>query len=319
MKFLIPVLLLLTGCGKNSSFVHSISPVAVRMGSETQAVVADGGQVDIIWVIDNSGSMDGIHLQVQANAGLFMQEFSGQNVLDWKLGLVSTAIAEQPYLGFASPFDFRNPDPVGVFKGAVVRLGTNGDGIERSFRPVLDKIRTFPNFLRPQAHLAVIMVSDEDEQSNIPAADFVAQLTAAKGGRASLVRVYAALNSTDFGCTQGTTNTYRGSPYEAAVNATNGKAYSTCSPTFGADLADLGKDIASAISTPTLLLKERPRPSTIKVVYKGQELPPGLRINGGKWLYDEVANGVRFHDMTFVDVTMRNVDITYEVDQGQID
>ncbi len=318
MKLVVPLLMLLTACGKKS-YVHSITPMPVRTSSEIQAVVADGGQVDIVWVIDNSGSMSTIQNQVIANAEMFMQEFTRASVLEWRLGLVSTDVSDQPYLGFNPIFDDRTPDPTRVFSRAVAQLGIGGDYNERSFQPVIDKLNSYVTFLRPQAHLIVIMVSDEPEQSAMSAAQFVQRLVDYKQGRSQMVRVYGAFNARDFGCNQGTVTTYAGSPYEAAINATNGKVYSTCSPRFGADLADLGQDIVSAISAPTLLLRERPVPKSIRVHYKGQELPPGLRVNGGKWLYDDVANGVRFHDMMFVDIHERNVNITYEVDEGQIE
>jgi len=322
MKMLLPLILRISACGKDASYVHSITPLAPQSSRESHAVVGDGGAVDIVWVIDNSLSMNAVQTQVIANADKFMQEFSRLQGINWRMGLLSTDTDDSPYLGFQPLFDSASPDPVTTFRNAVRRLGLSGSGTEKTFLPVLTNLTRYPAFLRPSAHLVVIMVGDEREQSNMSAADFVRALVGHKAGRAQYVRVYGAMSARDFGCP---TNypadqvVYAGSPYEEAINATNGQVVSACASDFGAELAKLGHDIVASISSPVILLSHRPLPATIKVVYKGEALPPGPRAAGGKWLYDADANGVRFHNMEFVDLNERNVTITYEHDQGQVE
>ncbi|MBY0517815.1 MAG: hypothetical protein K2P81_12970 [Bacteriovoracaceae bacterium] len=316
MKYLL--LLVLLSCGKNTSYVYNNKQISSAVTRESHTVVGDGGQVDILWVIDNSGSMSDIQQDVIANADKFMQEFLKNNSLDWKMGLLSTSEDEQPYLGFATLFDRKDKDPVATFGAAVSRLGTSGSGTEKDFKPVMDKLNQYKSFLRPSAYLILVFVTDEFEQSDITAQNFMADMVAKKSGRAQMIRAYGAFHAKDFGCS-GTYDqlVYAGSVFEEVINATNGKAYSTCTPDFGIQLASLGNDIVAAISSPVILLSKRPLVSTLKVLYKGAELPAGPQSAGGLWIYDPDANGVRFHNMDFVDFNVKAVEIEFQVDQGQ--
>lgn len=315
MKYLL--LLLLMACGKDGGYVYNTKPFVSKLSTETYQLVGDGGQVDIIWVIDNSGSMSPIQRQVIDNANLFMQDFIKNKSLEWRMGLLSTDISEEPYLGFASYFNHTSTDPVGTFGTAVRQLGTSGSGYEQSFDPVVKNLDKFSAFLRPNAMLIVIFVTDEEEQSNISAQDFLGNLLKRKGGDINRLRVYGAFNARDFGCSSGTMMGYTGSPFEEAINATKGKAYKTCNPTFGSDLAKLGQEIVSISSRASIMLKNRPLTETLKVIYNSEELEAGPRSEGGRWFYDGESNSIRFHDLEFVDFNIKNVQVSYEIDEGQ--
>jgi hypothetical protein len=161
----------------------------------------------------------------------------------------------------------------------------------------------------------MIYVTDEEEQSNISATAFLNDLVARKGGRLGMIRAYGAIEAKDLGC--GYSNMYAGSPYETVIKGTGGNAFGTCTPQFGAELAKLGNEIVSIVSSPVVLLNKRPLPSSLKVIYKGAELPVGPRSMGGKWFYDPNANGVRFHDYGFLDVGEQYITIDFEIDEGQ--
>lgn len=310
-------LLLLIACGKDGDYVYNTHPFVSKLSTETHQLVGDGGQVDIIWVIDNSGSMDTIQQQVITNTDLFMQEFVKNKSLEWRMGLLSTALYEEPYLGFSSYFTQTDADPVATFGAAVRDLGTWGDATERSFDPVVKQLDAFKSFLRPNAMLIVIFVTDEEEQSQITAKEFLADLVARKSGGIERIRAYGAFNARDFGCSSGTLMTYAASPFEEVITATKGKAYKTCNPTFGVDLAKLGQEIVSISSRASIILKSRPLTETLKVIYNGEELKPGPRSEGGRWFYDSESNSVRFHDLEFVNFNIKDVQVSYEVDEGQ--
>ncbi|MCE3013728.1 MAG: hypothetical protein LW878_11745 [Proteobacteria bacterium] len=319
MKILLLPLLALLSCGKDSSYVYHSKTVSELTFSETHSVIGESGAVDIVWVIDNSGSMAVIQNEVIANTEKFMREFRLNRSLDWKMGLLSTAQSEAPYIGFRDVLDRTSADPIALFQGAVGRLGTSGDSTERSFTPVMNKLREFPGFLRPNAHLVTIFVTDEYEQSNVTARSFLDDMYRHKNGRKQLVKVYAALHAKDFGCqtSYGNQVEYANSVFEAAITETKGKVYSTCTNDFGVELANLGNEIVAAISSPVILLSRRPVASTISVNYKGAFLPGGPKTEGGFWVYDPDANGVRFHDMDFVDFNERFVKIDFDIDLGQ--
>lgn len=313
MKLLL-ILLLAVSCGKKSDYLYKTEALVPLPVSERYQL-SEEGKVDIVWVIDNSGSMSSIQQSVIQNANLFIQEFTKIRGLDWRMSLLSTDLGEDPYLGMPTVFDYNHPDPVTEFSQAVRRLGIDGDATERSFDPIIKQLNAHPNFLRPNAYLVMIYVTDEEEQSNITASNFLNNLVARKGGRLGMIRAYGAISAKDLGCSGW--NEYAGSPYEAVINATNGSVFGTCSAQFGAELAKLGNQIVSIVSSPVVLLNKRPLVRSLKVLYKGAELPVGPRSMGGKWVFDPEVNGVRFHDYGFLDVGEQYITIDFEVDQGQ--
>jgi len=305
-------------CGKDNDYVYKITPISSALHTESHALVGFGGEVDIIWVVDNSYSMDDIQMEIKNNTQLFMNDFVQNQGLKWRMAMLSTSLSEQPYLGLPRFFEYTDANPVKTFQDAVDRLGTSGDTTERTFDPILKAINGNSGFLRPNAFLIVIMVSDEPEQSTIKADAFVADLVARKTNGLQQIRMYGAFQATDLNCTATTSLTYAGSQYEKAITATGGKYYSACTGNFGTELSKLGREILTTVANATVLLRNRPLTETLRVFYKGEELPPGPRSAGGMWTYEADANAVRFHSIDFVDFNVRDVQVEYVQDSGQM-
>jgi hypothetical protein len=327
--FLSLIFLCLFSCGKNTSFLHHSNPKPREFFRNTFSLheFDSGNKVDILWVVDNSGSMDGIQQNIVRNAELFMNEFMKSSYIDWKMGLVSTDKYENPYLGFDQPFNRSTPDPVSIFRNKVKSLGTNGDASEYVFHNVYRNLTNpgpFP-FLRGGSHLAVIMVTDEEEQSQE-----ISNLYEVNSFYAAMVnmispyfklRFYGAINAKELeSCTSyGTSLRYTNSPFEKIIQLSDGFVVSACKPEFGEDLAKIGKDIASLVEYPRLLLSERPRVESIRVTYKGQVLEPGRPEQGGYWYYDDEFNMIIFYNLNFSgDFDTDAVDVTFEINDGEI-
>lgn len=180
------------GCGKESSF-----SLLSEADSFTQDV-AFNTKVDILWVIDNSGSMQSSQNNVATNMQAFIQSFTTRD-LDYKMAVTATdawrvQFAPSPH----TCSTFRDGIRIGVncstvsgrpYSGIPVMLPTTpnletvfltnvlitddaagyfGSGDERAFQSMM---RTFeePNnagFLRPDSFLSVIIVSDEEDFSH---------------------------------------------------------------------------------------------------------------------------------------------------------
>lgn len=310
-------------------------------------------KIDVILVIDNSGSMSSIQNSVIANSELFFNEFAKASYVDWKLGLLSTDHEEEPYLGFDKSFDsslISQSDPtsfrdvVAQFQMAVSRLGTNGSATEATLLPVHKKLDEYkgasaarPSFLRENAHLVVISITDEEEQSmelngwdNPPpgynpglyeATAFFNFLSGYINSN-KILRFYGGIQNREFpGCTRdgGWRNDWADSQYAKIIELSNGFYVPACSDRFGADLAKIAEDITSLIGRPSLLLRRRPKVETLKVYYKGQLLKPGRESEGGYWYYDEGANTINFYGLDFVDdIEVDTFEIDFEVDDGII-
>lgn len=221
---------------------------------------APGKNVDILFVIDNSGSMQTIQENIIKNTKVFFEQFAKQPYINWKIGMISTDRQDKTILGFETSFDwsmidFRDPeaiaDAVSIFQEAVSKLGTYGDGEEFVFYNVSRVLNANPTFLRANADLAVVMISDEEEQSKkygseYSAVPFLATLSKQKASDKK-IRFYGALSSRDLaGCNANViSSVYTGGEFEAIIKLTNGFNVSACSSDFGIELSKIGKDIAS--------------------------------------------------------------------------
>jgi hypothetical protein len=333
MKFYpLLLLLLVVGCKKDANFLYEdLTPP--RQERDNRYVISElsrSSGIDIIFVIDDSGSMSSIHNNIVDNAELFMEEFTKIDLVQWKMGIVTSekrnSVREiTEHLGFDSVFNSYTPDAVNVFKAAVLDVGDNSGGTERMFGNLDRALQArYQDFLRPNSQLAVIFVSDEkehswkDDASRYDPLTFVGIMKAylSKG---NLVRFYGALKQTDFpDCTNLSWDSgpYRGSRYEAVIQETGGFAISACAKDFGTRLADIGRDIVSLSKYIRIKLGETPLKESIRVVYKGEELPFGTEADGGKWFYDEYNNTVNLYSLSFARDLADELQITYEIDDG---
>lgn len=343
MKYLILLTLIFSvSCGQETKYAYydNTAPIVADKRIYPLSLLESDKNIDVLLVVDNSGSMNSIQQNIIRNSKIFLEQFAKQPYINWKIGLVSTDRREEPYLGFDTPFDwtlidYRDPTSldrtVVRFQDAVARLGTDGDASEYVFYNVKRVVDLFdgktpnrPSFLRQNSHFVVIMITDEKEQSmedfgaayDVP--PFVKTMSAYIAGN-KILRFYGALSRKDLkDCSNpGDYDTYAGSQYEAIINLTKGFNISACIDDFGTELAKIGKDIASLVGLPSLLLKQRPVADTIKVYYKNKLLSPGSKENGGVWFYEESTNTINFYTMEFVEDPRNDYfKIEFDVDDG---
>lgn len=303
-------------CAKQE-FLHHIKNEPVQMFNAEHKLKEIQGEsrVDILWVIDNSASMMDHQNGLIANAETFINDFVSKGGLQWKMGVVSSAIAEPPYVGFtpSTLLTYTKPDNVKIFKDSVRRLGVNGDSMERFFDVVERQLTTFPSFVRKEGSLAVIFLTDTYDHSTMKAPEFLKFLARQKGGDIRRVVSYGVFASTDFGCDR-TDETWRyaGSGYEEVIKKTKGKVFKLCDD-FGKNLADLGKDLVERIKRPYINLPDRPVISTIRVIHDGLDLAGGPEQDQGYWYYDYDLNRIVFHSLEFAPGDNESVTISYQI------
>lgn len=329
MKYLILYLVVLVStvsCGKKSDYVYLDNPRAVKTFNQKFNVSFGSNQVDILWVVDNSGSMSDIQKNIMKNAQKFMEEFVLDKKINWRMGVLSTDRDDEFYLGINPTFDrsFGVNDPnqtnlwIETFTQAIGNLGTWGDASEFVFynirRAMLDA--DMGTFFRKGAHLAIIMVTDEKEQSQGFGALYQPRnfLNFLKGriSPERILRFYGAFGLGDLdGCRA--FDDYKGSSYEEVINITGGFYLSACQD-FGPGLANIGNNIASFVETPYIVLNQRPDTRTLKVSFRGVEIPGGPKYSGGKWYYDEYFNKIYFYDLDFIPADAEgDIDVFYEI------
>ena len=135
-------------------------------------------QVDVLWVIDNSGSMADEQAALIGAFPSFIRYFADSG-LDWHIGVVTTdadAPGEGGKLQGAAGLRYLEPDapdPIQTF-AAMARVGTDGSSDEQGRRvawlalttPLVDGYNH--GFYREDASLHVIVISDEPDATVEP-------------------------------------------------------------------------------------------------------------------------------------------------------
>ncbi len=305
------------GCSRDAGLLHYLRDVPPKTYDAVHKLKELQGEtkVDILWVIDNSGSMGSYQQALIQNADLFITDFVTKGGLEWKMGIVSSAINEKPYIGFTPSDQLNHQTANGVqkFKDAVRRLGTFGDATEQFFTPIRKHLDAFPDFVRKPASLTVIFLTDAPDQSRLPAKTLLNYLAGIKGDLRRVI-AYGVFAAVDLGCQFTDENwNYAGSGYEEIINATKGKFYKLCDTDFGKNLADLGKDLVSRIKRPYIQLPDRPVVSTLRVIYRGKDLQGGPVDHDGFWIYDFDLNRIVFHSLDFAPGDQEEVTVQYQL------
>ncbi len=132
--------------------------------------------VDVLWTIDNSGGMSDEQEELIAAFPRFLEALDA-NDTDYHIGVVSTDLDDPDHSGRLREYQGERwihpatPDPIAAF-GDMARLGSSGSMAE-SGRAVdytaleLRKYAYNAGFLRDDARLELIVVSDEDDSSGV--------------------------------------------------------------------------------------------------------------------------------------------------------
>jgi hypothetical protein len=280
-----------------------------------------GRTVDILFVIDNSGSMSEEQDNLRDNFADFVtgaQQF--QN--DFQLGIVTTDMDAEAHQGrMVDPRVMaRGPDVARIFEDAV-RVGSNGAGEEKGLEAaqralsdplifdtgvacVADGDCMAPDacvtgfcgghnrgFLRDEAALEVIFVSDEDDFSTGTLNFYVDFFKNLKGFRNEGLfhanAIVGANNGRAASCNSADGDASPGRRYVEVADRTNGRVFSICDADYGASLQDLGNQ---AFGLPVQFFLTRPAvPESVEVAVEA------VPRNDG-WAYDGPSNSVIFDD-----------------------
>ncbi len=307
----------LISCGQNVL-------VAIPLRQEEYKQNA-ASKVDVLWVVDNSQSM----AEEQAGLGQSFQTFIDTltaSQVDYHIGIISTDTSTNGQLNKPSGTAFirsDTPDPKNTFVRNV-SVGIQGSRLEMGFASAAMAVgqgtdwspgrtptppRENQGFIRPEASLFIIMVSDEDDKSFGPVGYYSRLFESYKGaGNESLVSVSAIIGPTDQAANKlGCFDAHRGSAmpgfrYAELAAQTGGIVTSICSD-FNESLGSLSLTAAglravfplnghpdryNTVACP--LLKPQPICVTVNGVAV-VEAQDGAREG---WLYDEARNAIVF-------------------------
>ncbi|MBS2020895.1 MAG: choice-of-anchor D domain-containing protein [Deltaproteobacteria bacterium] len=273
-------------------------------------------QVDLLFVIDNSGSMQDYQSSLSQEAPKFIQQALAKNV-DYQFGVTTTDADvdgdektdnnayyqnQNYYIGglFGQPPIVVNSTPNAADAIAHnIRVGTCcSDSRESGLESAWDVLRPNANqtnppqgskgFLRDAARLVMLNLTDEHDQSTGTAAfytDFFQQL---KGQyNAGLVSWNTISGDTGTGCNANGISAEANDLGWAVAKNTGGKTYSLCSADWGVIANDLALD--SFNGRKQFALSRVADPSTIQVTMNGT-----AQTNPAQYTFDQPSNSVIF-------------------------
>lgn len=258
---------------------------------------------DILFVIDNSGSMGVWQTALTDNFNSFISVFAVTGV-DYQIAVITTDSS-----------DFRGP----ILTDATMDLeteftaqaiaGTYGSAMEKGLHYA--ELTTLAggdaepgsDFLREDAKLIIIFVSDEKDWSSKSDAEYESHFKSLKVSD-SMVVTHAVVGDSPSGCSSTTTTWARadyGEGYIEVSALTSGEFVSICSSDWGSELEALAHD---SILQRSFDLTATPYEDTIVVEVDG------IEVEG--WEYNSSENTVEFLG-TYVPESGTEVDISYSV------
>lgn len=250
--------------------------------------------LDILWVVDITGSMSDHLDRMEENFHRFVTTLTGLE-LDYQLGVTTTDVSEDGGGGRligTPPVLTPGDDVESEFIERVnlpFAVGAE-EGLESARRVIDGGEYDFP---REGAMLAVILLTDDDDQSPGSTGFYTRYYLGAKGpGNADLVRVSAIAGDVPDGCESpgyegvwgaGASPAHR---ISEVVEATGGVFGSVCEVDYGPDLDRIG--LESAGLRQVFPLSHPAVPLSVMVEIDGHDVSDG-------WSYDADAQSVIFN------------------------
>lgn len=289
------------GCENPSGKLVGVPPTETRK-TEGAGLQTFSPSVDILFVIDDSGSMATHQINLKNNVDLFTQGLTANKFVDYHIGVVTT---DDQYYSFrktgggvlvGSPnyVDRSTPRGTQVLQQNIM-VGTSGSATEKSFDPIWQALSEpvlsnfNQGFYRPSAYLAVIFITDaEDQSTRLNPQQLEQFLLGLKNGDSSKILSYGVIvpSNTTTACARDEARTPQ--RIEEFFSLTGGKYYGLCDPDYGTKLALIGEDLVERVGR-RVLLDRRPILDTVQVKYGSQEIPPHPESG---WSYDASENAI---------------------------
>lgn len=248
-----------------------------------QSATMDG--IDILWVIDTSGSMNTHNTRLLAGIESMLNVLNGlPTTTQWRLAMMSAdptrSINETQF-----PLTYGSDviDASNMFNAIIT------GGYERGFDASYEYITGNPyasTWMRPDAALLIVFVSDEAEQSLgfIGATDYTGWLQSL-GRPQTYVASIVNLNPADSLCNGSMINV--GTDYIDAANIMGGTIVDICSEDWSPGVTDATNQLEPVLEWP---LTHTPIPESVAVFIDGVPYDSAL------WYYEPSINSIIFSE-----------------------
>ena len=240
--------------------------------------------VDILFVIDDSGSMNVFQTELETNISSFLSVFFTTGV-DYNLAFITTS----SFNPVGQIINGSLQDPLLEAENQVDSIGISGSGIEKGLETSYKALNSpsslgiGSSFFRESAALSVIYISDEKDHSNNTVSFYVNFLSSLKS-LPDMVSAYAIIGDPPNGCRNGSKRADYGDRYYDVAMQLGGSTYSICSPDWGTQMQNLAWTVIYRGNFELSL--SNPIESTINVYNNG--------VLQSDWSYDSSSNSITF-------------------------
>ena len=293
--------------------------------------------VDILFIIDDSGSMTSIQGVLAKNAKVFVSHFLDVSFINYHVGVTTSSIGSDSSLAgggrlnrcrelekYGKSYKYSVYVDKKTYKAGdclreMLKVGDDGDDTEYFLNiPELvfseDLQDHNAGFYRPDAHLAVFIITDTDDYSTADVSDAYKFLLSLKGGDEN--KLHYALGHVIF--PRKYTCTREGPPGDRKLKETvglfgpRGYEFDICQFDYGKHLAKFATHLVQSVST--ISLDSVPDISSIEVYYEYagggvQNIPNGSQ----GWSYDVDNNAINLSPDIQLDSGEGKFRIRYQV------
>jgi hypothetical protein len=283
--------LVLAGCSDVHFQPAPGAPIIFSSGTAVTDTFTQGyvvKKLDILFVVDNSGSMADEQKLLGARIDSFISTLYD---VDWQIGVTTTDVSDGTYglkgsllpLSGASGYILtpKTPNLMQVFNDTVVRKETYDcgndcpSGDEQPLHATIEAIQkrdtVNKGFFRPGAELGLLVLSDEDEMSTGPSnatqpADVLKAVQDAWADTKRLLTYGMVIKPNDSSCLNSQTNGgHYGTLVSALASMTNGLVGSICESDYAPTLGIIGDSARKLLQY--VELRGSPDQSTIQITF----------------------------------------------------
>jgi hypothetical protein len=145
--------------------------------------VQSESKLDLIFVVDNSGSMNDNQQTLQSNARIILEHMD-DNYIDYQIGVMTT---DEPWL-VGPVISYLDPNKISELQSQLL-VGTSGSATERGMEMLYQLFfqnNISQNFIRESANLGIIFVTDENDSSSAPVMQYFNYYSTLKASQSAL-------------------------------------------------------------------------------------------------------------------------------------
>lgn len=283
-------------------------------------------RLDILFVIDNSGSMQAHQQLIAKNAEILFKQIENY---DLHVGSITTDMDKYSEDLMSNKIKWVSNTAAGWQQQAAGLLsrGVDGSGTESPLAAVTHSIskemwETNKGFFRTKSNLVIIFITDAEDQSDMTVPTFLSLLNRFASGFGSTLSMHGLLVSsaeTETSSCPRDSNGEKPLRLESAISVFGGKILSLCESEKSIEILASSNDFAPTNANPEseVTLNYIPVLSTLTITYGSQILQAG-DVSGG-WVYYSKENKIVFGPgINWNSEPLgTNLVITFEIKQAQ--